>query len=87
LHRQRPPPDKPQLQTAAEAKLAYARPTSARARTADELLHELRVHQIELEMQNKTLRQTQLALEESRDRYVELYEFPRSATSPSTIPV
>lgn len=33
------------------------------------------MHQIELEMQNDQLRRTQLALEESRDRYVDLYEF------------
>ncbi len=38
-------------------------------------LHELRVHQIELEMQNDALREAQRALEESRDRFADLYEF------------
>ncbi|MBF0324562.1 diguanylate cyclase domain-containing protein [Magnetospirillum moscoviense] len=33
------------------------------------------MHQIELEMQNETLRQTQADLVKSRDRYMDLYEF------------
>lgn len=39
------------------------------------LIHELRVHQIELEMQNEALYQAQVELETSRDRISDLYDF------------
>ena len=37
-------------------------------------MHELRVHQIELEMQNEALRESQAALDEVRARYFDLYD-------------
>jgi len=37
-------------------------------------LYELRVHQIELEMQNEELRQFQIDLDASRERYFDFYD-------------
>ncbi len=62
------------LRATAEARLDHV-PVPETTRPVEELLHELQVHQVELEMQNESLRQAQIELEESRDRYVDLYEF------------
>jgi PAS domain S-box-containing protein len=40
----------------------------------EQLVEELRVHQLELDMQNDELRRSQLALEESKNKYGELYD-------------
>lgn len=39
------------------------------------IVHELRVHQVELNMQNDELREAQIKLEDSRRKYFELYNF------------
>ena len=65
------------LRSEAEKKLGSEPAGSAgtEGRAPEEIIHELRVHQIELEMQNEALRDTRNALEESRDKYLDLYEF------------
>ena len=42
---------------------------------AHKLLHELQVHQVELEMQNETIHDLQLKTQDALDRYIELYDF------------
>ncbi len=49
--------------------------TSPQAGALQQLLHELHVYQIELEIQNRDLRDSQQQLEEARDRYADLYDF------------
>ena len=43
--------------------------------TSQKIIHELRVHQIELEMQNGEPKRVQLELEAARDKYQDLYDF------------
>ncbi len=63
------------LRIKAEARLDSAKTSVKPVHPTEELLHELQVHQIELEMQNEELRRTHIALEEAHDLYVDLYEF------------
>jgi len=41
----------------------------------EHVVQELHAQRIELEMQNRALREARQALEESRDRYAQLYDF------------
>ena len=71
------PPDLKDLRRRAEA-LLEAEPVLPEGLSPAEtarLIHELRVRQIELEIQNEELRRSQAFLEESRRRYAELYDF------------
>jgi two-component system NtrC family sensor kinase len=63
-----------ELRRSAEARLAQAG-TAAPAASPSALLHELQVHQVELELQNDELRRTQGELELAHARYLALYDF------------
>ena len=65
------------LRQLAERKMPRSIPTDLDSLTADEvrqLVHELDVHRVELEIQNQQLREVQLAAEESKERYRQLYD-------------
>jgi len=66
------------LRAAAVKQLYQAPITNSATHSAEELLYELQVHQIELEMQNENLRQSNEALAELQQEYFELYEFAPS---------
>ena len=67
----------PSLRQQAEAKFRASTAQTPVALSPEEtwrLLHELRVHQIELELQYDELRRTQAELEVARARYFDLYD-------------
>ena len=65
-----------EMRKCAEAVLGVAAPDQPDISPHDvgRIVHELRTHQIELEMQNEELRRVQVELVESRDRYSDLYD-------------
>jgi len=63
------------LRNEAESMTSRFYPTEAANPAPDNLLHELLVHKVELELQNEELRVAYFAMEEMRDRYLDLYEF------------
>jgi PAS domain S-box-containing protein len=71
------PSNKRSLRESAEDQLArsHKRFPSLTGLSAETRIHDLQVHQIELEIQAEELRKTHLALEELRDKYLDLYEF------------
>ncbi len=56
-------------------KLLSEKKTPMPQQDAQKMLHELEVHQIELEMQNEELRQAQDTISASQERYADLYDF------------
>jgi PAS domain S-box-containing protein len=65
------------LRGRAEKEVAKRKATGLKKWKGDleKLVHELEVHQVELEMQNDELRRAQVMIEESRSRYADLYDF------------
>ncbi len=65
------------LRQRAEARVTSEPPDTKKRSAADAArqVHELRVHQAELEIQNEELRAAQFELAAARDRYLDLYEF------------
>jgi len=62
------------LRQRAEEKLKQTNPEGVLEQNTARTLHELQVHQVELEMQNEELRHAQAELEESQRRYFDLYD-------------
>jgi PAS domain S-box-containing protein len=72
------PPTAAELRRRAEERLREQRPATSRAPSdadTQRLVHELQVHQIELEMQNEELQQARDEMEAGLEKYCDLYDF------------
>ncbi len=63
-----------QAEDTIRSKVEYS-PGQAETQSPERLLHELQVHQIELELQNQELHHAQFKLSAEKARYLELYDF------------
>ena len=63
------------LRAEAETMVARFYPEHLASQSPEKYLHELLVHKVELELQHEELRLAYVAMEDMRDRYVDLYEF------------
>ena len=73
-----PPPEAAKLRHRAEERLREQHPETGQAldeTDTQRLVHELQVHQIELELQNEELQQARDELEVGLERYTDLYDF------------
>ena len=83
-------PDAPFLRSRAEEKVKDAEIREIEALSPEEirgLVHELRVHQIELEMQNENLKLAQRQADEAQQHYSHLFHdapWPTSSSMPET---
>lgn len=63
------------LRTTAEAMLSSVGKLPTQPSVSEALLNELLIHKVELEVQLEELKRANIAMEEARDRYLDLYEF------------
>jgi PAS domain-containing protein len=63
------------LRTTAEAMLSSVGKLPNQPSISEALLNELLIHKVELEVQLEELKRSNIAMEEARDRYLDLYEF------------
>ena len=65
-----------ELRKRAEEKIGdFTSPEDLSFEDTKRLVHELKVHKIELEMQNEALRQAQIELMKTYEKYIDLYDF------------